>query len=82
MGVKNLTLQAAERLINKYQEAGGIVTEVRPGVLGLGTVILSNGENTRLKEFVIQEFYINAWTSGHKLRTYLHGLPAKYQAAI
>lgn len=77
---RQITLQQAEDLISRYINAGGTTYQIREGVLGLGTVILTGCAH--LKEFVIEEFYINAWASGHRLKTYTKGLPAKYRKYI
>ena len=52
------------------------------GVLGLGTVVLYNGGNKKLKEFVIQETYLNPWSSKHLIKSYSNGLPQKYMKMV
>jgi len=76
--MKMYTLAAAESLIQKYQKIGAEVTELREGVLGLGTVVC-HGEG--LKTAIIQERYINEWSSGHTIRMY-NNMPEKYAKAI
>jgi hypothetical protein len=68
-------------LIERYLKAGGEVTQVEEGVLGYGTLLLTNNGHN-LKEFVIQEYYINAWSSGHWRMSYNNGLSKKYQQML
>ena len=78
--MKNYSLTACENLISKYvHEYGGEATETREGVLGLGTVVLHSAEGK--KSIIINEFYINAWQSGHSIRRY-NKLPKKYKELI
>lgn len=65
---------AVENLISRYVAKGGEYAEVVPGTLGYGTTILY-GDG--LKTIIVQETYINAWSSGHKIRMY-NKCPAKY----
>ena len=76
--MKMYTLAAAESLIQKYQKIGAEVTELREGVLGLGTVVC-HGEG--LKTAIIEERYLNSQSSGHTIRMY-NKMPAKYAKAI
>lgn len=78
MQTKYCTLECCEKLMRDYGEAGGEVVTVQEGCLGLGTVILRNLSNKNLREFVIEEYYINEWSSGHKVKIYTKGLPKKY----
>lgn len=74
---QNVTLESCERLINAYIEHGGEVYEIEPGCLGLGTVVLF--ADGALKAYVIQEFFISEWCSGHKVQIYPDGkLPVKW----
>ena len=71
------TLKACEDLISKYvNEYGGEAVVFDEGVLGLGTIVLRYA--TGMKSYVIKEFYINAWSSGHTIRAY-NKLPKKYE---
>ena len=81
MRCKYITLKVAQDLIDKYIDAGGEVTTIADGGVGLGTVLLTNN-GLKLKEFVIEEYYINEWNSGHKLISYNNGLPKKWQQSL
>ena len=74
------TLQACEKLISKYvNELNGNCITIAEGSLGLGTVLLYGAAGK--KSVLIQEFFISAWSSGHKVRMY-NKLPKKYQKLI
>lgn len=76
--VKYISNEQIKDLTNRYINAGGEVVEIVPGTLGYGTtLLLNNGHN--LKEFVIEEYYLNEWSSGHRLLTYNKGISKKYQ---
>lgn len=70
------------KLIENYHNAGGDVITLAEGCLGFGVVaFLNNG--LRLKEFILEEYYINPWASGHRLKVYPRGgLPKKYLKMI
>lgn len=69
-------------LIENYQNAGGDVITLNDGVLGFGVVAFVNN-GLKLKEFILEEYYINPWASGHRLKIYPHGgLPKKYLKMI
>jgi len=72
------SLSACENLINKYVERGGEVYTIEEGCLGLGLMILTGQD---LKTTIIQEVYLNEWSSGHKVRMY-NKCPKKYQEMI
>lgn len=72
------TLGACEDIINQYIDAGGEVYTIEEGVLGLGLVVCF-GEG--LKTCIIQERYLNEWSSGHTIRFY-NKMPQKYAAMI
>lgn len=72
------TLEAVDRLIDRYIERDGVMVTVEEGTLGYGTTLLT-GEN--LKTAVIQERYLNEWSSGHTVRFY-NKLPKKYAGAM
>ena len=75
--MKLYSLSAIETLINKYLKEGGEFETVKEGSLGYGLAILK-GEG--LKACVIQERYLNPWSSGHSVRFY-NELPKKYAKA-
>lgn len=78
--MKNYSLSSCEKLINSYvNEYGGQVTIIEEGVLGLGKVILHDAPG--MKSYVITEYFITSWTSGHKVRGY-NKLPKKYESAL
>ena len=67
------------KLIDKYIDNGGTYIELYEGVLGYGTIILCDNTG-KLKQFVIQEKYLNEWSSYHTITTYnKRGLPKKYE---
>lgn len=83
MHTKNISLQGAENLIRKYRNAGGEAYTIEEGCLGLGVVVLTDYGQNHLRAFVIEEVYLNEWSSGHVLKIYEDGrLPAKYQKAV
>ena len=75
--MKLYSLSAIETLINKYLKSGGEFETLKEGTLGYGLAILK-GEG--LKACVIQERYLNPWSSGHSVRFY-NELPKKYSKA-
>ena len=78
--MKNYSLSSCQELINTYvNEYGGDVTELREGVLGLGTILLHGAKGK--KTIIINEYYINAWQSGHTIRMY-NKIPKKYERAL
>ena len=73
-----ISIKEIQDLIKRYVDKGGEVIEIIPGCLGYGTtLLLNNGHN--LKEFVIEEYYLNEWSSGHRLMTYNKGISKKYK---
>lgn len=62
------------KLIDKYYSQGGESYQINEGSLGLGDMILF-GEN--LKTCIINEVFINEWTSLHKIRFY-NKTPTKF----
>lgn len=68
------SLSAVENLIKRYSDKGGYMVEIKEGSLGYGTTILA-GE--KLKTTIIQEVYLNPWSSGHTVRMY-RKCPKKY----
>ena len=75
--MKLYSLSAIDTLINKYLKEGGEFETLKEGSLGHGLAILT-GEG--LKACVIQERYLNPWSSGHSVRFY-NELPKKYAKA-
>lgn len=78
INIKHYNLDAINRLIARYEERGGQVRTIEEGVLGWGTTILY-GDG--LKTAVIQERYLNEWSSTHTIRFY-NLTPVKYLKAI
>ncbi len=72
------SLDACNKVIQQYYDNNGEVIEVIEGCLGLGTTICI-GEG--LKSCIIQEFYLNEWSSGHKIRFY-NKIPKKYDKML
>lgn len=77
----DIDFEEIRNLMKKYTEKGGEVFTLDEGCLGYGTIILHDySEN--LYSFKIQEYFLNEWSSGHKLTTYKKGLPKKYLEKI
>ena len=67
-----------EKLFDAYDKVNGSIFEIQEGTLGYGiSVCIAAG----FRSCVIKEVYVNAWTSGHKIRFY-NVLPKKYQDSI
>ena len=76
--MKNYSLKVCEDLIQQYVEIDGDIIEIEPGILGLGKMLLiAKG----YKFVLITEYYINCWTSGHKIKMY-NKIPKKYQHLV
>lgn len=71
---KLYSLSACKKLISQYTEIGGETVTINEGSLGLGTVICF-AENK--KTAIIQEVFLNSWSSGHKVTLY-NKTPKKY----
>ena len=71
-----------ENLITRYADQGGEIFTLDEGCLGYGTIILHDFNDNKLLSFKIQEYYLNEWSSGHKITTYRKGLPKKYLKMI
>lgn len=69
-----------ENLINTYMNNGGEMYQIEEGSLGYGFIILHDYSH-KLKTAIIQEYYINEWSSGHKVRFY-NKCPQKYLKLI
>ena len=75
------SLDQIKKLKEKYLKAGGeYAEEVEPGGVGLGLSILYDTTN-KLKTFIIQEHYLNEWSSGHTVRAY-NKMPKKYEQKL
>jgi hypothetical protein len=75
---KLYTNTAIDNLISWYELQGGDMTQITEGSLGHGLLILrADG----FKSVVVQEVYINEWSSGHKVTRY-NVLPKKYQEML
>ena len=68
------TNEAVENLFERYIERDGEITEVIEGSLGYGTTICTAHG---CKSAVIQEVFVNSWSSTHTIRMY-NKLPKKY----
>ena len=75
---KNYSIKYIQKLIDLYSERDGYFVTLKEGVLGYGLSMLY-GEG--LKTTIIQEYYINAWTSGHTVIKY-NKMPKKYQKML
>lgn len=75
---KAYTLAACENLIERYIECGGEVVTLEEGSLGLG-LTMCHGEG--LKTAIINEVYVNEWTSRHTVRMY-NDMPKKYEKML
>lgn len=77
---RHISINQAENLISKYSDNNGEVFLIEEGVLGLGTILLYD-YNNKLKCYIIQEYYVNPWNSGHSIKTFSK-LPKKYQPLL
>jgi hypothetical protein len=78
--MRNYSLKDCEKLIDAYlNEFGGELIQISEGVLGLGYLLLHGAEGK--KTIIINEYYVNAWTSGHDIKMY-NKTPKKYQKLI
>ena len=77
---KKYTLQNCEQLICKYlNDFEGNIIQITDGCLGLGTILLYGAEGK--KSILINEVYVNAWTSTHTIKMF-NKLPKKYLELI
>lgn len=77
MRTKEISFNEIDNLIENYIDKGGEVYNLDNGSLGYGTIIfLNNGLS--LKQFVVEERYLNEWSSTHVLKIYNNELPQKY----
>ena len=78
--MKLYTLKCCEDLIDTYVDTyNGECLIIREGVLGLGTIVLTNAIGK--KSVIITEVYLNSWSSGHTVRKY-NKLPKNYERLI
>ena len=81
-GIKTMrnwySLESCSNLMNIYFSKGGNCITVHEGNLGLGTVVCY-GNN--LKTSIIQEQFVNSWSSIHTIRMYKK-MPKKYEKLI
>ena len=78
--MKLYDLTTCEKLIDTYvYKYHGEVHEINEGTLGLGKLILYNGNGR--KSIIIEEVYLNEWSSAHKIRMH-NDLPKKYETLI
>jgi hypothetical protein len=76
--MKYYTLESCQKLINRYIDLGGEVFNIEEGGVGLGTIVcIAQNKKTA----IIQERYLNAWSSCHTIRFY-NKTPAKYKKQI
>lgn len=76
----NYSLKSCEDLIDRYvNEYNGFMTTLEEGSLGLGKVLLHDADGK--KTILITEFFVSAWSSGHKVRKY-NVIPKKYAKLI
>lgn len=73
--MKLYTSTQVEQLVNNYLERNGECIQLNEGTLGHGKLLLSAPGK---KYAVIQEKYLNAWSSGHTIRFY-NECPQKYK---
>ena len=76
--MKLYTIEAIDKLKDKYIQKGGEVIVVDQGSLVEGLVVCF-GDG--LKTCIIQEKYLNAWSSGQTIKLY-NKTPKKYQELI
>ena len=78
--MKLYDLKTCENLINNYiEQFDGAYYQIYEGSLGLGKILLYNGIGR--KSIIIEEVYLNEWSSAHKIRMY-NDLPKKYEKLI
>jgi len=73
----NVSLSSCENLIDRYvNEFNGQVAVIEEGCLGLGKLLLHSAIGK--KTIIITEYFLNEWSSGHKVRMY-NKIPKKYE---
>lgn len=76
--MKLYTLKAVDNLIDQYVKKDGEIITLEEGCLGYGLTLCCGAG---LKYAIIQEVYLNEWSSGHKIRLY-NKLPKKYEIML
>ena len=76
---KYYNLGTCENLMTGYVSLGGYCNTIIEGSLGLGTVVLHGAKGK--KSIIIQEVFLNEWSSAHTIRKY-NKLPKKYAKAV
>lgn len=61
------TLDSVDKLINTCCEEGYEINTCRDGSLGYGKIVLVAPDDKHWN-FVIEEVYLNCWSSGHTIR--------------
>jgi len=74
--MNNYSLKSLENYIANFD---GEAIQLEEGILGLGTILLTNG--SQKTDIIIREYFINTWTSGHDFRRYKN-LPKKYKSML
>lgn len=77
---KLYSFKDVDNLIERYIKAGGEAVQTDEGSLGSGNWILFDTTG-KLRSFVINEVYLNEWSSAHTIRGY-NKLPKKYEALL
>lgn len=77
--MKLYSSEAVEKLAEKYIAKGGEITPIREGSLLEYGLAIFHGDG--LKTAVIQEKYLNAWSSAYTCRVF-NRMPAKYAQMI
>ncbi len=67
MARRMYTVSAINGLISEAVDAGYDVVTVEEGVLGFGTTVLI-APREGYYNFIVQERYLNEWSSGHTVR--------------
>lgn len=76
--VKYIKYTDVSRIVQHYNDKGGICIQTDEGCLGAGDWILT-GE--KLKTCIIKEVPLNEWSTAHSIRLY-NKCPKKYQKII
>jgi hypothetical protein len=76
--MKIYTNEVVQNLIDNYIKKNGEVIEVVEGCLGYGTTICF-GDG--LKYTIIQEVFLNHWSSGHTIKMF-NKMPKKYEKLL
>lgn len=77
---KLYSFKEVDNLIERYIKAGGEAVQTDEGVLGSGNWVLFDTTG-KLRSFVINEVYLNEWSSAHTIRGYKK-LPKKHEALL